>query len=50
MELVKGGGDMIIAFDGRKYDTTKCILNPLKAREQLERPKKKESCNSQGVM
>ena len=34
MEFVKGGGDMIIAFDGRKYDTSKCILNSLKARER----------------
>ena len=34
MEFVKGGGDMIIAFDGRKYDTSKCILNLLKARER----------------
>ena len=34
MEFVKGGGDMIIAFNGWEYDTSKSILNPLKARER----------------
>ena len=33
MEFVKGGGDMIVAFDGRKNDASKCVLNPLKTRE-----------------
>ena len=33
MEFVKGGGDMIVAFDGWKYEASKCILNPLKTRE-----------------
>ena len=34
MKFVKSGGDVIIAFDGRKDDTSKGILNPLKTRER----------------
>jgi len=35
---------MIVAFDGRKYDASECVLNPLKTREreELGRPKKRE--------
>lgn len=42
MEFAKGGGDMIIAFDGRKYDTSKCVLNPLEARKRAVRKTKEK--------
>ena len=51
MEFVKGGGDMIIAFDGRKYDTLQVNFEPaVSERESSWKDQRKESCNSQGVM